>query len=49
MAIAPLPADAARREVEILRISREGYHLLELWVEVDGTWYGRFLAPDRVA
>lgn len=45
----PLPADEERRAREIERVRREGYRLLEVWQERNGTWYGRFLAPDRTA
>ncbi|HYF95349.1 MAG TPA: hypothetical protein VD969_24320 [Symbiobacteriaceae bacterium] len=45
----PLPADEDRRTREVERICRDGYKLIEIWRERDGTWYGKFLAPDRVA
>ena len=48
MAIHPLPTDAERRTREIERVRRDGYQLLELWQE-RGEWWGRFLAPARVA
>ncbi|HYG60502.1 MAG TPA: hypothetical protein VD902_20715 [Symbiobacteriaceae bacterium] len=45
----PLPSDEERRTREIERICRDGYRLLETWQERDGAWYGKFLAPERVA
>lgn len=45
----PLPANQERRLREIEKLHRDGYRLLETWQERDGAWYGRFLAPDRVA
>lgn len=45
----PLPADPDQRMTEIERVCRNGYTHIETWQERDGAWYGKFLAPDRVA
>lgn len=44
----PLSDDTERRQREIERLRRDGYRLVEVWQEPAG-WYGKFLAPDRVA